>query len=216
MVELLQVSKRFQEKTILADLTLALRAGAVTCLLGPSGCGKTTLLRTAAGLLAPDSGCVRTQAQRPSFIFQEDRLLPWYSAIQNLTRLGIDAEAAHRALEAVLLGPDRDTYPQAMSGGMQRRLAIARAIAFGGDMYYLDEPLRGLDRATAEPVLAAIRAALHGKSALLITHRAEEAFALSTRLVRVEGPPLRVMDVRETASFLNVEAIDGWLLERSR
>lgn len=214
MIDMRQVSKAFGSKQVLDGLTLSLPAGRVTCLLGPSGCGKTTLLRVAAGLLAPDSGTVTREDGRASFVFQEDRLLPWYSALANLTAFGVSESDARRALSSVLLGGEADTRVPELSGGMQRRLAIARALAFGGTMYYLDEPLRGLDTATAAPVLDAMRAALAGNTGLLITHRPEEALALADTLLLVDGPPVRIVRKAAISDFDNVEALTAWLDSR--
>lgn len=206
----------FVEKQILQDFSLALAPGEVTCLLGPSGCGKTTLLRVAAGLLAPDSGKVLLPDDtRASFVFQEDRLLPWFGALENLVSVGIPAEAARKAMQAVLLEGEENTLPGEMSGGMQRRLSIARALAYDGDVYFLDEPLRGLDMATAAPVLAAIREKLAGRTGLLITHSPQEAFALGTRLLLVDGPPVRVVRGADISQFADAEALTAWLKEGS-
>lgn len=217
MLELRQVDKRFGSKTILEVFSLSLQPGKTTCLLGPSGCGKTTLLRLASGLIQPDSGDVLYPASaRASFVFQEDRLLPWYDAEENLKSVGIPSSAAEKALADVLLGDDAHTLPEAMSGGMRRRLAIARALAFPAEFYFLDEPLRGLDAATAAPVLERMRNTLRGKTALLITHRPEEALALGDVLLRVEGPPLRVAGRAGATDFADMEALTQWLQESSR
>ena len=178
-MEVREVSLRLGDKQVLSDFSLVLRAGERACLFGPSGCGKTTLLRVAAGLLRPDGGAViAPKGQRRSFVFQEDRLLPWQSALGNLTAVGIDRE--------------KETMPEKLSGGMRRRVAIARALAFGGDMFFLDEPLRGLDAQTAARVLEAMREAMRGGSALVITHDMQEAAALCDTLIEVKGLPLRV------------------------
>lgn len=212
MLELCGVSKRFEDKTVLRDFSLALSSGETTCLLGPSGCGKTTLLRIAAGLLPPESGEVRRpEGWRSSFVFQEDRLLPWYGTLENITILGVSKKAAVTALESVLLGQELDTLPENLSGGMRRRLAIARALAFAGDCFFLDEPLRGLDPATAAPVLSAMRKSLEGSTGLLITHSPDEALALSQTLVMVDGPPVRIVRIAATAEFTKPEALKQWM-----
>lgn len=212
MIDIRQVNIRFAEKVILRDFSLTLAAGKTTCILGPSGCGKTTLLRIAAGLLEPDSGAViRPDSTRSSFIFQEDRLLPWFDALANLTALGIPEDSALAALETMLLLEDAHTMPSELSGGMQRRLAIARALAFGGDVFFLDEPLRGLDMATARPVLTAIRNALSGRTALLITHSPEEAFALGDTLLLADGPPVQVRKTANIHDFTDAEELKAWL-----
>src|SRR5699024_10178628 len=117
---------------------------------------------------------------------------PWQSALGNLTAVGIDREKAREALARVGLAGEEETMPEKLSGGMRRRVAIARALAFGGDMFFLDEPLRGLDAQTAARVLEAMREAMRGGSALVITHDMQEAAALCDTLIEVKGLPLRV------------------------
>ncbi|MDR0896522.1 MAG: ATP-binding cassette domain-containing protein [Oscillospiraceae bacterium] len=184
---------RFGDKAVLDRFDCHFAAGETTCLIGASGCGKTTLLRVLAGLLPLQAGSAKLHPGRAAFVFQEDRLLPWFGALDNLRAVGIPREAALAALAAVGLAEEADTRPAELSGGMRRRLAIARAIALPAALYFLDEPLRGLDEATARPVLAHLQAAIDGKTALLITHNAQEFAALATREVRVTGLPLRVM-----------------------
>lgn len=216
MLDIRQVNLSFGEKRILDDFSLTLAQGQTTCLLGPSGCGKTTLMRVASGLLKPDSGQISLpDGAKCSFIFQEDRLLPWFDALTNITVTGVSKDAAMHALDMMQLGSEAHTMPAALSGGMQRRLAIARALAYGGDIFFMDEPLRGLDAATAAPVLAAMGKALAGKTALLITHRPEEALALAQVFLRVQGPPLAVLGTAKSSDFSSVEALSIWLQESS-
>lgn len=191
MPELIGVSKRFGEKTVLEAFSLRLPKDRVVCLLGPSGCGKTTILRLASGLLAPDSGRVLREKARCSFLFQEDRLLPWASALENLTAVGVSPESAREALSRVGLAAETRALPADLSGGMRRRVAIARTVAFGGAYFFLDEPLRGLDEATAARTIDCLRGALRGKGGLLITHSLEEALALGDETVVLEGTPVR-------------------------
>lgn len=212
MLELKQVFIRFAEKEILAGLSLALTPGKVTCLLGPSGCGKTTLLRVAAGLLTPDAGEVVIAPElRSSFVFQEDRLLPWFTALENLTALGIPAIKAEMYLQKVGLGAECGVFPEDMSGGMRRRLAIARALAYGGDLFFLDEPMQGLDKATAMPVLETIRETIRNKTTLLITHNPQEALDLGDTLLLADGPPIRIIRTASTDTFETTQALEGWL-----
>ena len=187
-----RITKSFGPKTVLKELELVLNSQEITCLLGPSGCGKTTLLRVGAGLESADRGTVSNRPAKVSFVFQEDRLLPWYNALENMTVLGIPKEHCLEVLTALGLGKEAETLPQDMSGGMKRRLAIARALAFGGNYFFLDEPCRGLDESTKSQVLLYLKHSLSGKGALLITHDHEEALALSDRILICIGPPLIV------------------------
>ena len=191
MPELVNVTKRFGEKTVLQNFSLRAPENRVVCLFGPSGCGKTTILRLLSGLLAPDGGqVIRDKRLRCSFLFQEDRLLPWASALKNLTAVGIAPSAARKALAQVGLSAEEAALPDSLSGGMRRRLAIARAAAFGGDYFFLDEPLRGLDEATALRALDCLRGAMRGKGALLITHNPEEARLLADEVIELSEETL--------------------------
>lgn len=209
MPELLSVSKRFGEKQIVSDFSLKAPEDRVLCLFGPSGCGKTTLLRLFSGLLAPDSGrALRAKNIRESFLFQEDRLLPWLDALGNLTAVGICENTARSALEAVGLSGEEHTLPADLSGGMRRRLSIARAAAFGGDYLYLDEPLRGLDAAAAALAVAQLKGALQNRGGLLITHNLDEAFRLADELLLLSGPPVSVCARLSVSDFGSAQALE--------
>lgn len=191
MPELVNVTKRFGEKTVLQNFSLRAPENRVLCLFGPSGCGKTTILRLLAGLLTPDGGqVIRDRRLRCSFLFQEDRLLPCAGALKNLTAVGIPPTAAREALAQVGLSAEEAALPDSLSGGMRRRLAIARAAAYGGDYFFLDEPLRGLDEATALRALDCLRGAMRGKGALLITHNPEEARLLADEVIELSEEKL--------------------------
>lgn len=200
MLEFNNVCFCFGEKEILKDFSFSADEGVSIAVLGPSGFGKTTLMNLAAGFIKPKSGnVVAFSGEKISYIFQEDRLLPWFTALENLTAVGIDKSAAEKYLSKVGLSDSMDKYPDELSGGMQRRLAIARALAFGGDIFFFDEPLRGLDVKTAEEILELIKDEIFGKTAFIITHSPKEAFLLCDRIVFVGENPLRILfDKRKT------------------
>lgn len=213
MIELRAVSKRFGIKEVLKEFTYTFAKDKITCLLGPSGCGKTTLLRIISGLIKPDAGIVQEAAEPYAFVFQEDRLLPWFSVLQNLTYLGIKEDLATYWLEKMGLQKECKASIDTLSGGMKRRLCIARAMAAGGNTFFLDEPLRGLDALTASHVLEAICPALTGKTVLFISHNLEEAFALSDTFLAMDGLPLHVLRAVDKQSVQTVEALTRWLHE---
>ena len=192
MLEFKNVDFSFKDKTILENFSFSVKEGASTAVLGPSGFGKTTLLNLAAGLLFPKKGKIISFDEKPTFIFQEDRLLPWFTALENLTAVNIEKKRAFEYLEKVGLGDSADKYPEELSGGMCRRLSIARALAFGGNVFFFDEPLRGLDIKTSSEILSLIKTETAGKTAFIITHSPSEAFALSERIVVVGGSPLEI------------------------
>lgn len=211
MPEFRDVSLSFDGRVILDRFSFSLEEGTRTAILGTSGSGKTTILRLVFGLRKPDSGTVGSFSGKPSFLFQDDRLLPWSSALGNLTALGIPPERAKEYLAKVGLTGEEDKLPEELSGGMKRRLAITRCFAHGGDTFYLDEPLQGLDIKTAGDVLAFMAGELRGKSALLITHNPEEALTLADRVVIVSGPPLQVVSDRPSAEYSDPDELKAAL-----
>ena len=140
MLELVDIHKEFDGKKVLDGISLSVAAGECVCLTGASGCGKTTLLRIAAGLETADSGVRNINAKtKIAVLFQEDRLLPWDTALSNITAVGVDADRARYFLKRVGLENEADSYPDELSGGMKRRLSLARMLAYGGDLYLFDE-----------------------------------------------------------------------------
>lgn len=129
----------------------------ITCIMGESGLGKTTLLHTIAGLIKPDSGEIEGAPVRPAVMFQEDRLLPWFSALKNLETVCFDTGRALEMLRAVELEEASDKLPDELSGGMKRRVALARTLLFDSDMIILDEPFKGLDEALTGRIARLIR-----------------------------------------------------------
>lgn len=183
----------YGEKRVLDDFSLVLPETGITALSGPSGCGKTTLLRVLAGLQRRSAGVV-TVPPRPTLLFQENRLLPWRTAEQHIADVLPRARRgeAGRWLALVELEGEEHARPSALSGGMGRRLALARALACGGGLYLLDEPFTGVDKERAGRILERIRAL--GKPVLLSSHE-EGVLALADRVVHLEGPPLRVREL---------------------
>ncbi len=190
MISLKNVCLSFGGKNVLDNFSIGIPDKGVTCFSGPSGCGKTTLFRVIAGLNTVESGEVICDFKKPAFLFQEDRLLPWLTAIQNvaavLPRNG-SGEAA-RLLRNVGLESEQNALPSELSGGMRRRVAFARALAYGGDLLLLDEPFKGLD----EDMTARLAAMVSGSGipALVITHSENEIRLLGGRVLRFGGPPL--------------------------
>ena len=186
MLELQNAGVSFGDKSVLSGCTLSLAPGERIALMGPSGCGKTTLLRTALGLQVPDSGAVSNTFSRPAAVFQEDRLFPWLTALENINLvLSGKAETLSKArgwLERLELGDAAELYPRELSGGMRQRIAIARALCVIPDLLVLDEPLKQLDAALQARVSALISESCRDCALLLATHSEEEAKALGCRI----------------------------------
>jgi NitT/TauT family transport system ATP-binding protein len=182
----------------LDDLRLTLPAGQAGAVVGPSGCGKTTLLRILAGLDHDYVGKIALPAHgRLGMVFQEPRLLPWRSVIDNLR---IAAPAASEAeLDALLdkfsLREHAAHFPGELSLGLARRVALARALAVRPDLLLLDEPFVSLDAALAAALRAEIAALIEEEriTTLIVTHDLAEAIALADRIFLLAPRPARVV-----------------------
>jgi sulfonate transport system ATP-binding protein len=184
------LTRAFGDAVVLDGLDLELRAGEFVALLGHSGSGKTTLLRILAGLDAAIGGDVRTGGT-PAVVFQEPRLLPWRSVIQNVA-LGLrDADPlgrARRALAEVGLEGRETAWPRQLSGGQRQRVALARALVREPDLMLLDEPFSALDALTRVSAQALVQDLWqrHQPAVLLVTHDVEESLLLADRVLIVQ------------------------------
>ncbi len=174
------LSKSFGEKRVISSLTLDLPLGAVTALMGPSGCGKTTLAFLLAGLIPPDAGEISGVPEKKAFVFQEDRLAEEFSALSNVRFVlpGRDRKRAAELLARLGLGEELSRPVREFSGGMKRRVALARALAYDADILFLDEPFKGLDEKSREEAVRCTLEMTAGKTVIFITHDPEEAEAL--------------------------------------
>ena len=187
MLKIQTVSHRYGEHTVLQNISLNLAAGQRIAIMGPSGCGKTTLLRIAMGLMKPTEGSVENTYQTTSAVFQEPRLLPWRTALENVNLVLGDRKDTLKTAEIWLsrlgLSDAADKYPRELSGGMQQRVAIARALAVNGDLLILDEPFKGLDEALREQVIGEVSRT--EAAVLLVTHDRQEAELLGCKILNI-------------------------------
>ncbi len=187
------LTKSFGDKPLFSGVSFTLEPG-FTCLYGPSGCGKTTLGRLISGLEKPDSGTVEGVEGLPAFLFQEHRLFPHASSLQNVACVSRDRNAVRDASELLLsLGfteEDLNKKPSALSGGMKQRVALARLLLYArqsGNTVILDEPFRGLDPDTKQIAASLLKAALSDRIVLLITHDTADAALTEGRLLSFEN-----------------------------
>ncbi len=189
--------KEFNTK-VLENFSFSFPEKGVVCLLGRSGCGKTTLINCIAGLEKADGGSIEGKDDsKISFVFQEDRLIPWISAKRNLLVVNEDEGICDEILDKMGLSEHKDKLPDELSGGMRQRVAIARAVAYGGDIIFLDEPFKGIDVKTKAAVIESVKGLIEDKLCIFITHDLEEAMLLSDIIVILDGPPLKVKAVVE-------------------
>jgi NitT/TauT family transport system ATP-binding protein len=207
-VSLIDVSKRFtlragntmQSITALSRLSFTVRDGEIVALIGPSGCGKTTALRIAMGLERATSGRVTVDGREVTgcghdrgIVFQHAELLPWLTALQNvmfgLEMKGLRGAAlrdtAEKYLDLVGLAASKNRRPHQLSGGMQQRVGIARALAIDPKVLLMDEPFGALDAQTREALQEELLL-IHGrtgKTILFVTHDLDEAVLIADRIV---------------------------------
>ena len=220
----------------LSNVDLDVAPGEFVSFIGPSGCGKTTLLRVIADLEQPTGGTISVNGMTPrearlkrayGYVFQAAGLYPWRTIEKNV-RLPLEvmgyparerAERVARVLELVGLGDFGRMFPWQLSGGMQQRASIARALAFDADLLLMDEPFGALDEIVRDHMNEQLLA-LHartGKTVCFVTHSIPEAVYLSTKIVVMSPRPGRIIDViestlpakrpldiRESAAFLEL------------
>lgn len=183
----------FGDKVVLDRFSLKIPETGVTVLSGPSGCGKSTLLRVLAGLERPQGGTVDGITPRQTaLLFQDDRLLPWRTAEQHLTDVlpRERREEVSSLLALAELEGEEKAVPAALSGGMGRRLALARCLALEAWLYLLDEPFAGVDLPRALRILERLKAL--PAPVLLVSHE-PDILARADAAVELDGPPLRVL-----------------------
>jgi NitT/TauT family transport system ATP-binding protein len=239
-IDLTGVSLRFMTRDgpvqALSNITLKVGRGQFVSFIGPSGCGKTTLLRAVADLETPTSGLIRVNGMSPDearlnraygYVFQAPALYPWRTVARNIALpleiMGFSKaerdERVRKGLELVNLEGFGAKFPWQLSGGMQQRASIARALSFDPDLLLMDEPFGALDEIVRDMLNQQLLRLwdLTGKTVLFVTHSIPEAVFLSTHIVVMSPRPGRIYDViecnfprdrtleiRETPEFLSV------------
>ncbi len=211
---------------------LAFERGDFVCIVGPSGCGKTTMMQTLAGFLAPTTGVVRLDGvvvtgpgPERGVVFQQPALFPWMTVERNAgfgprmrhEARGVAAARVEQWLRTTGLWEFRDRYPYELSGGMQQRLAIARALCNEPKVLLMDEPFGALDALTRERMQEELHAVWRraGMTVVFITHSVEEAVYLGTEVVVMSPRPGRIV-ARLPMPFARDHAAEGIRSVKSR
>ena len=178
---------------VLQDLDLQVARGELLAVMGPSGCGKSTLLLLLAGLLRPTMGSIRSEARKTSFVFQEPRLFPQCTVEENVAAV-LSEPPREGLIEELLaevgLADAKGLYPGELSGGMRMRVSLARALAYGGDLFLLDEPFAALDEARRDELADFLRdyCKKHGVTAVLVSHDREISERFADRILEMQSP----------------------------
>ena len=239
-IEISELSLRFNTADgpvqALSDVNLKIARGEFVSFIGPSGCGKTTLLRAVADLEKPTNGMIRVNSLSPhearanrayGYVFQAPALYPWRTVARNIalpleimgfSKAEREARIA-KGLELVNLSGFGGKYPWQLSGGMQQRASIARALSFDPDLLLMDEPFGALDEIVRDMLNQQLLRLwdVTGKTVLFVTHSIPEAVFLSTHVVVMSPRPGRItdiiecnfprdraLDIRETPEFLAI------------
>ena len=213
-ISIRSVSLAYGANQVLSDVSLAVGAGEIVSLIGPSGCGKTTLLNVIAGLVRPDGGDVEVRgtpvtAPGPDrvVVFQDDAVFPWMTVRRNveygLKIKGVPPaerkQAVDDGLELVGLTRSADLFPRQLSGGMRKRVDLARALVMRPSVVLMDEPYAALDAMTKErlQVQFADIAGAAGSTSVFVTHDLEEALFIGDRVVVMAPHPGRIAAVHD-------------------
>lgn len=210
----------------LDHVNLSIQKGEFICLLGPSGCGKTTLLNSIAGFEKVSEGSITVEGKCVT-IFQNYGLLPWRTVQKNV-ELGLEsakvpkserAEIAKKYIDMVGLGEFKNSHPYQLSGGMQQRVAFARALAVDPDILFMDEPFGALDAITRMKLQEDVRALSRkeNKTIVFVTHDIEEAVYLADRVVVMTPNPGRIKSiVNINLKHFGDRTSDDFLLARDK
>lgn len=194
---------KYERQIVIDNISFNVQPGEIICLTGPSGCGKTTLLKIIAGLIPAKSGIIDNQFNTTSYVFQEPRLLPWRTCLENIS-FGLKVKKISfekRRYIALKLAKELgiyqaiDRYPHQLSGGMQQRVALGRALAIEPDFLILDEPFSSLDIGRRRQLQDLILQLLNTRNLaiLLVSHDLAEAVRLGNKIIILSTSPSKIV-----------------------
>jgi len=212
MIRFKNVYKSFGGKLVLNNVSFEIRSHESVAILGASGSGKTTILKLIAGTLQADSGTVEVHGGRIGYVFQDHRLLPWRTAVDNVALVlradGMDRKTALERAKAWMklmrLENYYHYYPRQLSGGMMQRVSIARALAVEPDIVLLDEPFSSLDTPLADTLLRQVKKVLanYSTTSVYVSHDIVGALGMASRLFVLSSEGLREQPVDDRRRIL--------------
>lgn len=216
MISLINVYKKYDNLEILRNFSISFEKNKITCLFGPSGVGKSTIANISANLIPIDGGSlIGTEKAVYSYVFQEPRLLQWYSVYDNIDFVLKDVyddikrvSIINNYIDMVELSGYENYKPDALSGGMCQRVSLARAFAYPSNFLILDEPFKGLDlKLKNEMIVLFKKLWIESKrTVLFITHDVDEAVTLSDYIYIIKNRPVKIIKKIDVASKDNDEA----------
>ena len=203
MIRLDSVSLSFGDKKIIDNLSIDFERGKKYALMGESGIGKTTILGVVSGLLKVEKGIVTRDSDKISYVFQDARLFPWLTVLENVTLVSNDGKGKHdeRALEILGklgLSDALNMYPEELSGGMKQRVSIARALMYEHEILLLDEPFRALDETTAKQVAEYLFSVEKDKTVIFVTHDKND-ISYADYVVNLSTSPISFADLEKSS-----------------
>lgn len=195
-IEFLNVCKSFDDKNVLDDFSISFNDNEITCLLGQSGCGKTTILNLISDILNLDKGTINgNKDKKIAFIFQDERLIPNISALDNVLLVCNNLKdnqisKAKKLMNDIGLKNDIDKKPFELSGGMNQRVNIIRALMYDADIILMDEPFSALDYHNKELAMNIIKRETMNKTVIMVTHDKDEALMIADNIYVFSELPL--------------------------
>ncbi len=204
MIKLVDISKQFDDLTVLKDFNITFEKNKITCLFGPSGVGKTTIANIVAGIVPVDKGITDGIGNSLfSYVFQEPRLLKWYSVYENINFVLKDVydydkrvKIIDSYLKMVELSEYKNYKIDALSGGMAQRVSLARAFAYPSDILIMDEPFKGFDFKLKNEMISIFKRMWNSsqRTVIFITHDVEEAIDLSHIIYTLKNRPISIVN----------------------
>lgn len=197
LLKIENLTKKFEDLSVIENLNLHIDKNEIVAIIGPSGCGKSTLLNIISGIIKKYDGNMHTSKHTIGYVFQEDRLFPWMNVIENVKIVNDHSkeEDVLNIIEEVGLKGFEKSYPDTLSGGMRQRCAIARGFNYNCDLLLMDEPFKSLDYNLRIEMLSTLINIWQKskKSILFITHEIDEALTVANRIIVLKRRPTEVI-----------------------
>lgn len=185
MVKLENIRLKYSNNTVLDNFSLNVKKEQRVCLFGQSGCGKTSVLKIIAGILTPNGGSISVNGT-VSMVFQDDRLVPNLTVLQNLTLINGNEQKAKEILKRLNIYGKANELPEKLSGGQSRRVAIARALCKPSDILILDEPFNGIDEENVKTVCEQILKFYRDKTIIMVSHDKAHAELMGAEIIELQ------------------------------